>query len=33
MRPNINFDTNPSIYKHWQLIVENTKAFLIMKVD
>jgi len=33
MHPNINFDTNPSIYKHWQLIVENTKAFLIMKVD
>ena len=25
--------TNPSVYKHWQLIIENTKAFLIMKVD
>jgi len=33
MHPNINFDTNPSVYKHWQLIIENTKAFLIMKVD
>lgn len=33
MHPNINFFTNPSVYKHWQLIIENTKAFLIMKVD
>ncbi len=33
MKPNINFETNPYFYKHWELIIEKSRAFLIMKVD
>ena len=33
MQKNIDFETNPSIYKHWELKVQNNIAYLIMKVD
>ena len=33
MQQNIDFETNPTIYKHWELKVENNLAYLIMKVD
>ena len=33
MKPKINFDTNPNIYKHWELLIEDSCAFLIMKVN
>ena len=33
MQQNIDFETNPTIYKHWKLKVENNIAYLIMKVD
>ena len=29
----INFETNPKIYKHWELNIQENRAFLIMKVD
>ena len=33
MNSKINFETTPEIYKHWELLIEKNKAFLIMKVD
>ncbi len=33
MKPKINFETNPNIYKHWELLIEDSCAFLIMKVN
>ena len=33
MKPKINFETNPNIYKHWELLIEDNCAFLIMKVN
>ena len=33
MQQNIDFETNPTIYKHWELKVQNNIAYLIMKVD
>ena len=33
MKQNIDFETNPTLYKHWELKVENNIAYLIMKVD
>ena len=33
MSSKINFETTPEIYKHWELLIEKNKAFLIMKVD
>ena len=33
MNSKINFETTPKIYKHWELLIEKNKAFLIMKVD
>ena len=33
MKNKINFETNPNIYKHWELLIEDRCAFLIMKVN
>ena len=33
MTSKINFETNPKIYKHWELNIQENRAFLIMKVD
>jgi len=33
MKSQINFETNPEIYKHWELNIQENRAFLIMKVD
>jgi benzoyl-CoA-dihydrodiol lyase len=33
MKNKINFETNPNTYKHWELLIENNCAFLIMKVN
>ena len=33
MKNRINFETNPNTYKHWELLIENNCAFLIMKVN
>jgi len=33
MKSKVNFETNPEIYKHWELIIEESRASLIMKVD
>ena len=33
MSSKINFETNPKIYKHWELNIQENRAFLIMKVD
>ena len=33
MKNKINFETNPNIYKHWELLIENSCAFLIMRVN
>ena len=33
MKPKINFETNPNVYKHWELLIEGSCAFLIMKVN
>ena len=33
MKPKIYFETNPNIYKHWELLIEDSCAFLIMKVN
>ncbi len=33
MKSKVNFETNPDIYKHWELIIEESRASLIMKVD
>ena len=33
MKNKINFETNPNTYKHWELLIENNCAFLIMRVN
>ena len=33
MKNRINFETNPNTYKHWELLIENNCAFLIMRVN
>ena len=33
MKNKINFETNPNTYKHWELLIENSCAFLIMRVN